>query len=247
MAAQVGFGRGAVVVARVLLSQLLSVGRIVGLGLLGALSMIISWSAAQSADPVPLEHLDNAAGLITLFTFTLVVPVIALIFGAGALGDARDDGTLVYLWLRPLGRLSVALGAALAAMTITLPLTVVPSVLSAVLLDAGGDLVAATALASTLAVVTYTALFVLLGALTRVAVVIGLGYILLWEGVVAQFGSAGAKVALRGYANSIITARTGVRTDLANSAETTSIIVFAVVTVLAVVLTAARLGNLEVD
>ncbi|MEM7141234.1 MAG: hypothetical protein AAF548_09395 [Actinomycetota bacterium] len=247
MARSVGFVPSTMVIVKVLLGQLRSPGRLIGLGLLGLLSMVISWSVGSGADPIESVHLDNAAGVITLFTFSLVMPVIALIFGVGALGDARDDGTLVYLWLRPLNQASVALGAWLAATAISLPLVVIPATLSALLLDAGSELVTATLIASTLAVIAYVAVFVMLGLLTRFAVVLGLVYVLLWEGVVASLGSIGAKMALRGYANSIVTARTGVRTELANSAESTSIIVFAVVTIVALIVSVVRLQALEVD
>lgn len=247
MAGSVGLVRSTVVVFRVLLGQLRSPARLTALGLLGVLSMVISWSVGSGADPSPVQHLDNATGVITLFTFTLVLPVIALIFGVGALGDARDDGTLVYLWVRPLNQISVVFGAWLAATVISLPLIVIPAALSALLLDAGSELVMATLVASALAVVAYSAVFVMLGIVSRFAVVLGLVYVLLWEGVVASLGSIGAKMALRGYANSIVTSRTGVRTELANSAESTSIIIFAIVTVVALLLAAARLATLEVD
>jgi len=247
MAASVGFIRSSVVIFRVILGQLRSPARLTGLGLLGLLSMVISWSVGNGAGPSPAEHLDNAVGVITLFTFTLVLPVIALIFGVGSLGDARDDGTLVYLWVRPLNHGSVVFGAWLAATAISLPLVVIPATLSALLLDAGSELVTATLIASALAVVAYSAVFVMLGVLSRFAVVLGLVYVLLWEGVVASLGSIGAKMALRGYANSIVTSRTGVRVDLANSTETTSIIVFAVVSVVALGIAAVRLSSLEVD
>ena len=69
--------------------------------------------------------------------FTLLVPIVALVFAAAAFGDAREDGTLVYLWLRPMDRWPVVVGAWLAAITVSLPITVVPLAISAVLADRG--------------------------------------------------------------------------------------------------------------
>ena len=171
----------------------------------------------------------------------------ALIFGAGSLGDSRDDGTLVYLWLRPINRGSIVLGAWLAAAIISWPLVVVPATLSAKFLNAGTSLVVATAVASTLAMLAYIAVFLMLGLLTRFAVVVGLIYVILWEGIVASLGSFGAKMALRGYANSIVAGRTGVRTELAVSAEATSVIFFASIATLALMVSVLRLSSLEVD
>ena len=44
-----------------------------------------------------------------------VLPVVALVFAGAAIGDLRDDKTLVYLWLRPMDRWPIVVGAALAA------------------------------------------------------------------------------------------------------------------------------------
>ncbi len=47
--------------------------------------------------------------------FGLVLPVVALVFGGAALGELREDKTLVYLWLRPMDRWPIVVGAAGAA------------------------------------------------------------------------------------------------------------------------------------
>ena len=96
---------------------------------------------------------------------SILVPIVALIFASASLGDTREDGPLVYLWLRPISRLSVSTGAWAASITIALPLTVIPMTVSALLLDAGNSVVTATILTSTLAVVAYSGLFVTLGGL----------------------------------------------------------------------------------
>ena len=54
------------------------------------------------------------------------MPIVALVFGSSVLGETREDGTLVYLWLRPMNRAPIVAGAAAAAATAALPLTVIP-------------------------------------------------------------------------------------------------------------------------
>ena len=64
--------------------------------------------------------------MISDLGFTTLVPIVALVFASAALGDMREDGTLVYLWLRPMDRWPVVVGAWLASITVSLPLTLVP-------------------------------------------------------------------------------------------------------------------------
>jgi ABC-2 type transport system permease protein len=244
--------RAAALTYRVLVSQLLTRGRVIGLAMIGAGVVLLGWvvgnvdrgelAPAERAE----EQLEAGVGLISLVGFTALVPVVALVFAAASLGDTREDGTLVYLWLRPMPRWAVAVGAWSAALTVALPLTVVPITVTAVLLDAGGDLVVAAALASLVAVIAYSGVFVLLGLLVKNAIVWGLAYVILWEGVVAAFGSAAARVAIRGYASSILTDRTGVSLDLGDVSQLAAVVVTLAVAVVALVLASARLQRLEV-
>jgi ABC-2 type transport system permease protein len=196
------------------------------------------------------DNLDNPleAGVrvIADLGFTALVPIVALVFATAALGDARDDGTLVYLWLRPMDRWPVVVGAWCAAVTVSLPMTIVPLGVSAVLVDRNGPLLGATVLACVVGVLAYSALFVLTGLLLRNAIVWGLAYILVWEGIVAAFGSFAAKLAIRGYTRSIITARTGVNLDLGDLSATVGVIVPLVAALVALVLASMRLRAMDV-
>ena len=84
---------------RLILRQLLTPGRIVVLTLL-ALVATVSASALGVAD----ASLDDGVGLLAGLGFGVVVPVVCLVFGGAAIGDLRDDKTLVYVWLRPIDR-----------------------------------------------------------------------------------------------------------------------------------------------
>ena len=88
---------------------------------------------------------------------------------------------------------------------------------------------------------------VLVGLLLKNPIVWGLGYILIWEGLAAQFFGSLSRLAIRGYTRSIITSRTGVDLELADVSLTMGIAVPLVVTAAAIVLGAARLQSMEVD
>ncbi|NIR36603.1 MAG: hypothetical protein GWN79_08270 [Actinobacteria bacterium] len=229
---------------RLLLRQLVTRGRLFALAAIGAAVAVVAAAVGSSTeidDPV-----EAGVRVMSDLGFTVLVPVVALVFASAALGDTREDGTLVYLWLRPMDRWPVAVGAWLAAVTVSLPLTVVPLGAAAVLVDGGDALIGATILAAFIGVLAYSAVFVLLGLVVKNAIVWGLGYVLIWEGIVAAFGTFAARLAIRGYTRSIITARTGIDLDLGDLSTAAGVTVPLLVTAVALVSSTARLRRLDV-
>jgi ABC-2 type transport system permease protein len=232
----------------IVLRQLVTRGRLAALLLVGAVTAAIAVAVGVSDTATsPADSLQTGVELISLLHFTLLVPIIALVFATAALGDMREDGTLVYLWLRPMDRWPIAVGAWLASITLSLPLTLVPLVVSAVAVDGGGDLVSATVLAGVVGVIAYSALFVLLGLLLKNSIVWGLGYIMIWEGLIASFGSFAAKLAVRGYTRSILTSLTDVDLELGDLSLPVGIVVPLVASAVAIVLASVRLRTMDVD
>jgi ABC-2 type transport system permease protein len=237
-------GRAVALTYGLVVKQLVTRGRILALTLVGAVVVLVAILVGGSEADV--DELERGVRLISNLGFTMVVPVVSLVFASAALGDMREDGTLVYLWLRPMDRWPVVVGSWLAAITLSLPITLVPLVISALAVNGGGLLTGATVLAGVAGVLSYSALFVLVGLLLKNPIVWGLGYILIWEGLAAQFFGSLAKLAIRGYTRSIITSRTGVDLELGDLSLTMGIVVPLVVTVVAIVLASARLQSMEV-
>jgi len=227
----------------VLLKQLITKGRLIGIAIVGVLPILLGWViGAQSNDP-----LEAGVGFVSYMGLSILVPIVALIFASASLGDTREDGTLVYLWLRPISRLSVSTGAWAASVTIALPLTVIPMTVSALLLDAGNRVVTATIITSILAVVAYSGLFVTLGLIVKNPVLWGLAYIFIWEAIVASFAKPAAALAVSGYSRAIITGRTNVEFDyLFDPAQSVSILMLIIITIAGIALSSARLNRLEV-
>jgi ABC-2 type transport system permease protein len=226
----------------VLLRQLTSRSRIIGLSLL-AMVAPISGFALGSAD----ASLDDSVRLIAGVGLGLVVPVVSLVFAGAAIGDLRDDQTLVYLWLRPMDRWPIVVGAALAAATLAAPITIVPVVVAAALTGADSGIVAGTLLACAVGLVAYVGVFTLFGVWLKRFIVWGLAYILIWEGFIAQAGAGVARVALRKYTRSILVDRTGADLDLADFSLAVAIVVPVVVAVAALVVASWRLSTQDVD
>jgi ABC-2 type transport system permease protein len=238
----VGAGTAIVLSYQVVLRQLTSRSRIIGLTLL-ALVAPISGFALGSAD----ASLDDSVRLIASVGLGLVLPVVALVFAGAAIGDLRDDKTLVYLWLRPMDRWPIVVGAALAAGTLAAPITTIPIVVAAVLTGAGNGIVAGTLLATLVGLVAYVAVFTLFGVWLKRFIVWGLAYILIWEGFIAQAGAGVARIALRKYTRSILVDRTGADLDLADFSLAMAVIVPVVVAVAALAVASWRLGSQDID
>lgn len=227
---------------RVVLRQLTSRSRIIGLTLL-AMVAPVSGFALGSAD----ASLDDSVRLVASVGLGLVLPVVSLVFAGAAIGDLRDDKTLVYLWLRPMDRWPIALGAALAAGTLAAPISIIPIVAAAVLTGAGNGIVAGTLLACAVGLVAYVAVFTLFGVWLKRFIVWGLAYILIWEGFIAQAGPGVARIALRKYTRSILVETTGANLKLADFSMATAVIVPLVVAVAALAIASRRLSSQDID
>ncbi len=240
--------RAIVITHRLLVRQLLTKGRIaalLGVGIIVSLVVALVSSTVRDDESAQVA-LKLGTELISNLGFTIVVPIVALVFAAAAFGDLKEDGTLVYLWLRPMDRWPMVVGAWLASVTVSLPLTLVPLTAAAFIANVGSDLVWATILACVVGNLAYSAVFMLLGLLTKNSVVWGIGYILIWEGLVAGISGVGERLAIRGYTRSIIAEQTGVDLYLGDLSMGVAVVVPALVVIAAIVLSTLRLRSLDV-
>ncbi len=134
-----------------------------------------------------LANENVAASVLRLYGLGTLLPLVALIAGTGVFSPEIDDGTIVYLLSKPLGRPAIVHTKLAVAATMTVVATAVPMLTAGlVLFGTSGGL----ALGMTVAVaggIVYSAIFVLIGIVTRHAVVAGLVYALVWESAVGQY------------------------------------------------------------
>ncbi|MGP4114952.1 ABC transporter permease [Streptomyces sp. 4N509B] len=121
------------------------------------------------------------------FALAAMVPLIGVIAGTGSIAPEIDDGSIVYLLSKPVRRRTIVTTKLLIAIAVTVAFTTVPTLLAGVILNGNSQRIAlAYTLAAAVAAVAYSAVFLLLGIVSRNAVVFGLIYALVWE---ALFGS----------------------------------------------------------
>ncbi|MEV3989626.1 ABC transporter permease [Streptomyces sp. NPDC049837] len=128
-----------------------------------------------------------AADVLGGFALATMVPLIGVIAGTGAIGPEIDDGSIVYLLAKPVKRPTIIFTKLIVAIAVTMAFSAVPTFLAGMILNGNGQQVAvAYTVAALVASIAYSALFLLLGTVSRHAVVIGLVYALVWE---TLFGS----------------------------------------------------------
>jgi len=118
-----------------------------------------------------------------------VLPLIALVFGTAALGTELEDGTIVYLLSKPVRRFRIVLAKGFVAAGLTAALMIPATFLVGLIASSQDSSLAGPAVAFGIAIVAggsaYALAFLALSAFTSKALAIGLGYVLLWEAILA--------------------------------------------------------------
>ncbi|HTI29648.1 MAG TPA: ABC transporter permease [Methylomirabilota bacterium] len=173
------------VIARITLRQLLSRRRTLLLLLLGGVLVLAAGIFRLAGEEA--RAIRFTSGLLANLGIGTLMPLVALIFGTGAIGAEIEDGTAIFLLAKPISRTTVVLTKLAVAALCSAALTCGPMLLAGVLASGGlGDglvigMVAGAAIGSLL----YCAVFVAVSLVTGRALVFGLAYVLIWEGLLA--------------------------------------------------------------
>ena len=131
----------------------------------------------------------DAPPILDALVIRTVCPLVALVVGTGVIGSEIEDGTLVFQLVKPVPRSVTAVGKALVAAVLTAILIVPPVVVTGLLLGGfGPDAIQTSvgfAVAALVGGTAYAIGFTALGVVTSRALIVGLGYTLIWEGVLA--------------------------------------------------------------
>jgi len=133
--------------------------------------------------------LDRFLGMIVGLYFPLLVPIVALIISASALGDERRDGTLSFLVLRPIPRSVISGSKLLGAVLVASGLNAIGGAALGIVyaIETGSwDVVLPLVVGGIVASVVYAALFVPLGFFTDRAVLVGLAFVFIFENAVVS-------------------------------------------------------------
>jgi ABC-2 type transport system permease protein len=182
---------------------------------------------------------------------TTVLPLTALLFGTSVLGDELEDGTAVYLLTKPVPRWQILVAKLAAAGLLTAVLLIASTVVSGAIAMEGGRTTAvvsgfaAGAAAGSLA---YSAIFVLLSLVTNRALITGLVYVFLWEGVITEIFEGTRYLSVRHCSLGLASWLSGISDDVYDAfvRGETALVMLVLATVLGVVYAVRRLETVEV-
>jgi ABC-2 type transport system permease protein len=162
---------------------------VAALFLLPAGLAILIRATASEAPSIVLEFM-----LAFMFIPQALLPLVALVYASGIIQDEQEEQTLTYLLIRPIPKWAIYAAKLLATLTTTVLLTTVFTVLTYAAIYIGSDARAAeiaprcfrAAGIHSLAVVCYCCIFGLISLLTKRTLIVGILYVAIFEGLVAN-------------------------------------------------------------
>jgi ABC-2 type transport system permease protein len=146
---------------------------------------LLTLGLAVLADALGATPAEWSPPVIVGLGIAVVLPVLALVTGTGVLGSEIDDGTLPHILAKPLPRSEIVISKLVVAAVVTAITVAIP--FAGVGLVAGSaELAIGLALAAAVGAVAYTALFGALSLVTSRPVLVGLAYVLVWEGLLGN-------------------------------------------------------------
>jgi ABC-2 type transport system permease protein len=201
------------------------------------------------------------------FGFSVLLPLTALIIGSSVLGAEIDDGSVIHLLATPVRRSSVIVTKFVVATVLTMIFAAIPELIAALI--SGGGTTAATVtggpngpvsvvpgtllnntdfavglfVGALAGAVIYNAIFVMVSAATTRAIAVGLLYVLIWEALLSNFVSGARLLSVSHYSLGIANAIAHDSSLNAGLTPGVSIVMGAIVTVLALVLAVNLLSS----
>ena len=227
----------------VTLRGLLNRRRTLLLALLAGLIVLVA-GVFQLSGPSQDAALDFTAGLLANVGLAALLPLVAVIAGTAALGSELDDGTIVYLLAKPVPRALIVTVKLLVCWVVVTCLVSLP-ILAAGIVGGTAVLGGAYAVAAAVGALEYSAIFLALSLLTSRALIIGLAYVVVWEGVVATLFEGTRILSVRQHALAVADALGGEAAISAEVAVGTAVVFAAVVTLVAYLVAVRRLQGVE--
>ncbi|HEY0024538.1 MAG TPA: ABC transporter permease subunit [Longimicrobium sp.] len=233
--------------AKIAIRQLTGNRKVWWVALLALLPALIAFIAARQTE----QSMETVMVETSTLIVSVLLPLLALVVGTGVFGAEIDDGTIAYVLGKPVARWRIVLtrivvaGAATAALLV--PATLLAALVGFQRLDPDG-LVLGFAAAVAVGGLLYCALFVALSLTTRRALIVGLIYVVVWEGSLSRLMPGTRALSIREYTLSLAEALAGGKDGMiaASLDGRTALIMGTVVAVLATAHAIRRLKRFEI-
>ncbi len=199
------------------------------------------------------------------FGFSVLIPLTALIIGTSVLGAEIDDGSIIHLLATPVRRSSVVVTKFCVATTLTMGFAAIGELIAGLISGGGtipgqGGVRAGGVLAGPVSIsggklalglfagalacsVIYNAVFVMVSVATTRAIAVGLLYVLVWESLMTNYVSGARLLSVSHYGLGIANGIVHDSALQAGLSVLTSVIMGAVVTVVALILAVNLLAS----
>jgi ABC-2 type transport system permease protein len=213
--------------------------------------IFVSWIFIREEQELrAAEALEFSQILMATVVLSVLLPLASLIFGAMAMGQEIEDGTLAYSLSKPTARWRLITTKVFVAWVATLA-TILPGVWAAGWIVLGSPahvLVRGFTVGLAVAALLYVAGFLALSLYTRRALIFGLVYVIGWEGSLSRFFDGTKTLSVREYATSLAQAVSDMRLEegLASPLQpSTSVILSAVLLSVLLGVAIGKLRTLE--
>jgi ABC-2 type transport system permease protein len=193
---------------------------------------------------------EVATAIMDRLLVTTLLPIVGLVFGTAALGAELEDGTAVFLLVKPIDRWRIVVAKLIVAVGLSIALVAPAAFLAGAILGPGGTGLSGAvgaAVGTAIGATVYATVFFALSLVTGRALAIGLVYVLVWEGVLAGLLEGVAALSIRQYtlAISAAIAQPGVADPGLLDARV-ALVLSVVAVAVAVVVAVRRLSSYEI-
>jgi ABC-2 type transport system permease protein len=185
-----------------------------------------------------------SGGILGELGMTVMLPVTALVIGTSVLGAEIDEGSIVHLLATPVRRSAVIGSKFVIATLLTMIFAAVPEFLAGVIAHGGmGKLPFGLLVGALCGSAIYSAIFVMLSAVTTRAIIIGLAYVLIWEALLGAYAGGTHLLSAAQYSLGIANSIADYKSLNASLGLATSVVMASIVTVVTLVLAVRSLSS----
>jgi ABC-type transport system involved in multi-copper enzyme maturation permease subunit len=169
-----------------LFGRLLRGRRLLGMIALASVAGVVAWVSMLGRTPDQASEVFHEV-MVTVPAATL--SIACLFLGTAVLRDERDGGTLPFLFITPVSRSAFSLSAWVAAMVASVLVAAIgwiPAWLGAGIVTGSWTLAVPALVMYAVAAIAYSAVFVPLGYLFARSLLVGLGYVFVWEAILTS-------------------------------------------------------------
>jgi len=253
-------GTGAPTTASGHRSVILTIAALTARGILGRRrSLLLALLALLPIGVAALVRLSGRTGIdedavATAIMDRLIVstllPIVGLVFGTAVLGAELEDGTAIFLLIKPIDRWRIVVAKLTVAIGLSIAFAAPASFIAGAVLQVGGpgwSGAVGAAVGTAVGATVYATVFFALSLVTGRALAIGLIYVLVWEGVLAGLLEGIRALSIRQYTLAITASIThpGV-TDASLLDLPTAVILAGIAAIIATVIAVRRLSSFQI-